>query len=69
VTRVILRDATRSEEEFLALARHLGMHGITYFIGWGSWLDIAPDGGEQGNRASRGGSRLRSSGSRRPCLR
>jgi HAD superfamily hydrolase (TIGR01484 family) len=44
VTRVILRDATRSEEEFLALARHLGMHGITYFIGWGSWLDIAPDG-------------------------
>jgi HAD superfamily hydrolase (TIGR01484 family) len=44
VTRVILRDPTRSEEEFLALARHLGMHGVTYFIGWGSWLDIAPDG-------------------------
>ena len=44
VTRVILRDPTRSEEEFVALARHLGMHGVTYFIGWGSWLDIAPDG-------------------------
>jgi hydroxymethylpyrimidine pyrophosphatase-like HAD family hydrolase len=44
VTRVILRDPTRSEEEFLTLARHLGMHGVTYFIGWGSWLDIAPDG-------------------------
>jgi HAD superfamily hydrolase (TIGR01484 family) len=44
VTRVILRDPTRSEEEFLALARHLGMHGVTYFIGWRSWLDIAPDG-------------------------
>jgi hydroxymethylpyrimidine pyrophosphatase-like HAD family hydrolase len=44
VTRVILRDPTRSEEEFLALARHLGMHGVTYFVGWGSWLDIAPDG-------------------------
>jgi HAD superfamily hydrolase (TIGR01484 family) len=44
VTRVILRDPTRSEEDFLALARHLGMHGVTYFIGWGSWLDIAPDG-------------------------
>jgi HAD superfamily hydrolase (TIGR01484 family) len=44
VTRVILRDPTRSEEEFLALARHLGMHGVTYYIGWGSWLDIAPDG-------------------------
>jgi hydroxymethylpyrimidine pyrophosphatase-like HAD family hydrolase len=44
VTRVILQDPTRSEEEFVALARHLGMHGVTYFIGWGSWLDIAPDG-------------------------
>jgi hypothetical protein len=44
VTRVILRDPTRSEEEFVALARHLGMHGVTYFIGWGTWLDIAPDG-------------------------
>ncbi len=44
VTRVILRDPTRSEDDFLALARHLGMHGVTYFVGWGSWLDIAPDG-------------------------
>jgi hydroxymethylpyrimidine pyrophosphatase-like HAD family hydrolase len=44
VTRVILRDPTRSEEDFLALARHLGMHGMTYFVGWGTWLDIAPDG-------------------------
>jgi len=44
VTRVIVRDPTRSEEDFLDLARHLGMHGVTYFVGWGSWLDIAPDG-------------------------
>ena len=44
VTRVILRDPTRSEDDFLALAGHLGMHGVTYFVGWGSWLDIAPDG-------------------------
>jgi 5-amino-6-(5-phospho-D-ribitylamino)uracil phosphatase len=44
VTRVIVRDPTRSDEDFLDLARHLGMHGVTYFVGWGSWLDIAPDG-------------------------
>jgi hydroxymethylpyrimidine pyrophosphatase-like HAD family hydrolase len=44
VTRVILRDPTRSEDDFLALARHLGMHGVTYFVGWGSWLYIAPAG-------------------------
>ena len=44
VTRVILRDPTRSEGDFIALAGHLGMHGVTYFVGWGAWLDIAPDG-------------------------
>jgi hydroxymethylpyrimidine pyrophosphatase-like HAD family hydrolase len=44
VTRVIVRDPTRSEEEFVALARHLGLHGVTYFVGWSAWLDIAPDG-------------------------
>jgi hydroxymethylpyrimidine pyrophosphatase-like HAD family hydrolase len=44
VTRVIVRDPTRSEEDFEALARHLGLHGVTYFVGWSAWLDIAPDG-------------------------
>ena len=44
VTRVIVRDPTRSEEDFVALARHLGLQGVTYFVGWRAWLDIAPDG-------------------------
>jgi hydroxymethylpyrimidine pyrophosphatase-like HAD family hydrolase len=44
VTRVIVRDPTRSEEDFVALARHLGLHGVTYFVGWSAWLDIAPEG-------------------------
>jgi hydroxymethylpyrimidine pyrophosphatase-like HAD family hydrolase len=44
VTRVILRDPTRSEEDFVALARHLGLQGVSYFVGWSAWLDIAPDG-------------------------
>ena len=44
VTRVILRDPTRSDEDFIALARHLGLHGVTYFVGWSAWLDIAPEG-------------------------
>ena len=44
VTRVIVRDPTRSEEDFVALARHLGLHGVSYFVGWSAWLDIAPDG-------------------------
>ena len=44
VTRIILRDPTRSDQDFIALARHLGLHGVTYFVGWSAWLDIAPEG-------------------------
>ncbi|WP_182559787.1 HAD family hydrolase [Microlunatus kandeliicorticis] len=44
VTRVIMRDPDGSDEDFIALAEHLGFHGCTYFIGWSAWLDIAPEG-------------------------
>ena len=44
VTRVILRDPTRSDSDFISMARHLGLHGVTYFVGWSAWLDIAPEG-------------------------
>jgi hydroxymethylpyrimidine pyrophosphatase-like HAD family hydrolase len=44
VTRVILRDPTRSDADFVSLAKHLGLHGVTYFVGWSAWLDIAPEG-------------------------
>lgn len=44
VTRVILRDPDRSDQEFIELAEHLGLHGVTYFVGWSAWIDIAPEG-------------------------
>lgn len=44
VTRVIVRDPGSSPEEFIELAERLGLHGVSYFIGWSAWLDIAPDG-------------------------
>jgi Cof subfamily protein (haloacid dehalogenase superfamily) len=44
VTRVIIRDPHSSEEEFIALAEKLGLHGTNYFIGWTAWLDLAPEG-------------------------
>ena len=44
VTRIILRDPTRSVDDFITLANHLGLHGVTYFVGWSAWLDIAPEG-------------------------
>ncbi|MCW2809396.1 MAG: ywpJ, partial [Marmoricola sp.] len=44
VTRIILRDPHRSVDEFIQLAQHLGLQGVTYFVGWSAWLDIAPEG-------------------------
>lgn len=44
VTRVIVRDPSSTGEDFLRLARQLGLHGVNYFIGYSAWLDIAPQG-------------------------
>ena len=44
VSRVIIRDPDRADSEFLDLAQRLGLHGVSYFIGWSAWLDIAPEG-------------------------
>lgn len=44
VTRIILRDPRRSVDDFVSLAQHLGLQGVTYFVGWSAWLDIAPEG-------------------------
>jgi hydroxymethylpyrimidine pyrophosphatase-like HAD family hydrolase len=47
VTRVILRDPDASDQDFVRLAEHLGLHGVTYFVGWSAWLDIAPEGADK----------------------
>jgi len=44
VSRVIIRDPESTSEDFVSLARNLGLHGTNYFIGWTAWLDIAPEG-------------------------
>ncbi len=44
VTRVVVRDPNASEADFLRLAHRLGLQGVSYFIGYTAWLDIAPDG-------------------------
>ncbi|WP_420176700.1 HAD family hydrolase [Luteococcus sp. OSA5] len=44
VTRVIIRDPNASSDDFKRLAKDLGMHGVSYSIGWSAWLDIAPVG-------------------------
>lgn len=44
VTRIVVRDPEASDREFIALADRLGLHGVSYFVGWSAWLDIAPEG-------------------------
>jgi HAD superfamily hydrolase (TIGR01484 family) len=44
VSRVIIRDPDSTSEDFVHLARELGLHGTNYFIGWTAWLDLAPEG-------------------------
>lgn len=44
VTRVVVRDPNASEDDFIRMAHRLGLQGVSYFIGYTAWLDIAPSG-------------------------
>jgi HAD superfamily hydrolase (TIGR01484 family) len=44
VSRVIIRDPEATAEDFLVLAKELGLHGTDYVVGWTAWLDLAPVG-------------------------
>ncbi len=41
VSRVIIRDPNASAEDFVALARRLGLHGTDYVVGWTAWMDLS----------------------------
>ena len=43
-TRVVVRSAEHTPEEFLELVERVGLHGVNYAVGWTAWLDLAPDG-------------------------
>lgn len=44
VTRVVVRSPESTPEDFLALVERVGLHGVSYAVGWTAWLDLAPDG-------------------------
>ena len=44
VSRVIIRDPDATPEDFIALGRELGLHGIDYVVGYTAWLDLTPVG-------------------------
>jgi hydroxymethylpyrimidine pyrophosphatase-like HAD family hydrolase len=43
-TRVIVRSADHTSEDFLELSQRIGLHGVSYAVGWTAWLDLAPGG-------------------------
>lgn len=44
VTRVILREPELQPDDFLDVIDRVGLHGVTYYVGYTAWLDLAPDG-------------------------
>ncbi len=43
-TRVTLRAPELSSQDFHDLVQRVGLHGVSYAVGWTAWLDISPDG-------------------------
>ncbi len=43
-TRVTLRRPDATLEEFVHQVGQVGLHGVSYAIGWTAWLDINPEG-------------------------
>jgi len=43
-TRVVVLSPGHAIDEFLEIVERMGLHKVTYNVGWTAWLDIAPDG-------------------------
>ena len=42
VCRVVVVSPGQSDEDFMELVERIGLHHVSYAIGWTAWLDIAP---------------------------
>jgi Cof subfamily protein (haloacid dehalogenase superfamily) len=52
-TRVVVLSPTHGTEEFLEIVERMGLHKVSYNVGWTAWLDIAPDGVNKSTAAER----------------
>ncbi len=43
-TRVVVISPEHKIEDFLSVVEKMGLHRVSYNVGWTAWLDIAPDG-------------------------
>jgi hydroxymethylpyrimidine pyrophosphatase-like HAD family hydrolase len=44
VTRVVVRSPDQTPQDFLDVISRIGLHGVSYSVGWTAWLDLAPEG-------------------------
>ncbi|MGA1836509.1 HAD-IIB family hydrolase [Herbiconiux sp. 11R-BC] len=57
-TRVVVISPDHDMEDFLKVVERMGLHRVSYSIGWTAWLDIAPDGVNKATGLERVRSRL-----------
>lgn len=43
-TRVVVLSPDHATDDFLEIVEQMGLHKVSYNVGWTNWLDIAPDG-------------------------
>lgn len=48
VTRVTFRSINHTSEDFVGLTERIGLHGVSYAVGFSAWLDINPEGVSKG---------------------
>lgn len=48
-TRVTFHDPDAASEDFLELVEGIGLHGVTYAVGYTAWLDLTPEGVSKGS--------------------
>ncbi|WP_066586896.1 HAD family hydrolase [Cellulomonas timonensis] len=48
-TRVVIRSPQSTPEEFHALVERVGLHEVSYAVGWTAWLDLTPGGVSKGS--------------------
>lgn len=68
VSRVVVLSPEHDVDEFLDLMREIGLHSVSYSIGYTAWLDIAPDGVDKGHGLEKLRDRLGIDRSRVLCM-
>src|SRR5699024_11401116 len=53
VTRVTVHDPDAASEDFLEMVERIGLHGVSYAVGYTAWLDLAPEGVAKGSALER----------------